>query len=155
MSELGSILEELRELEVLYDKLLELEGKEKNALIKADTSELDMVIELKKYMALRIGELQDRLGRGLKNYNVDSLDGLKAVVGDTKVSSEISTIHGSLKALVEEIKRLETLNFYIAQEHMRFYNALLSLYSTAMGRSVGYNREARIEIKGSQLNVRV
>lgn len=147
----------LNDIIKIYEQLLEINRTEREYLVNADTANLSKTVEIKKYFALKIKDMEAEIKKLLDKHHVLKVSELISLSNKLRDIDELRTLEKKAKSVMEKYREKEKLNRMITAEHTSFYNSMSSMYASIIQNSNrNYKDNASIEnIDYNRMNVRV
>jgi len=156
-SAIKSLKDALGDIVKIYEQLLEINEIERGHLVDAEVADLSKTIEIKKYLALKVGDMEVRIKKILDKRHVLKVSEFISVANNHFGVDELNMLEKKAKFVMGKYREKEKLNRIIATEHMSFYSSMIDMYAAVVHNdNRNYRENASIEsINYNRMNVRV
>lgn len=141
----------------IYEQLLEINAIEREHLINAEIADLSKTVEIKKYLALKVGDIEVKIKKILDKHHVVKVSEFLSIANNRFGVDELKTLERKAEFVMGKYREKEKLNRIMATEHMSFYNSMVDMYAAFVHNdNRNYRENASIEnIDYNRMNVRV
>ena len=156
-SAIKSLEDVLTNIVKIYEQLLEINEIERGHLVNAEVVDLSKTVEIKKYLALKVRDMEARIKKILDKYHVLKVGEFISLVNNHYGAGELKRLERKAKFVMGKYREKEKLNRIIATEHMSFYRSMIDMYAAVVHNdNRNYKENASIEnINYNRMNVRV